>query len=120
MKQFLLYLRQQADEITDILSNKQREIIWDVEARSRAKSQASCYLCGDVSKYGQTMYRDHCHLSGRFRGTSCLECNLKHSSLHQLKIPVTMHKGAKYDLHFLIENLHTVNEEFLVIPTNTE
>ena len=120
MKQFLLYLRQQADEITNILSKKQREMIWDAEARSRAKSQTSCYLCGEVFKRGQTTYRDHCHLSGRFRGMSCLVCNLKHSSLHQLKIPVIMHNGAKYDLHFLIENLHTVNEEFSVIPKNTE
>ena len=36
MENFLLYLRRQADEIEDILSNKQKKMCWGREAQERA------------------------------------------------------------------------------------
>ena len=78
---FVVYLRRQADEIEDILLNKQKKMRSDREAQERAKSQTCCFLCGKRLKRGDR-FRDHDHLSERFRRMACLVCNLKFSSLH--------------------------------------
>ena len=51
---------------------------------------------------------------------SCLVCNLKFSSLHQLKIPIIMHNSSRYDLHFIVRMLHKVTMKFSIIPKDTE
>ena len=119
MEEFLQFLRRQAKEITDLLTNKQKSMRWDAEAKKRAASQTHCYLCGKRLKPGGR-FRDHDHLSGRFRGMSCLVCNLKFSSLYQLKIPIIMHNSFWYDLHFIVRMLDKVNMRFSIIPKNTE
>ena len=51
---------------------------------------------------------------------ACLPCNLKYSSLHQLKIPIIMHNSSGYDLHFIIRSLHKVNDRISIVPKNSE
>ena len=120
MENFLLYLRKQKEEINKILTEKQKPMIWDEEAKERAKGQNRCYICNKKLLHNYERYRDHDHLSGCFRGISCNICNLKYSSLHQLKIPLIAHNSSRYDQKFLIRELHKVNERVTIIPKNTE
>lgn len=120
MQEFLHYLERQRKQIEKILQEKQKPMKWDREAKERAKGQTHCYLCNKLLRYKYERFRDHDHLSGIFRGMSCNVCNLKYSSLYQLKIPIIMHNASGYDLHFIIRRLHLVKENVTVIPKNTE
>ena len=45
--------------------------------------------------------RDHCHLTGKYRGSAHSICNLKFNVSNE--IPVVFHNGSNYDYHFIIK-----------------
>ena len=50
--------------------------------------------------------RDHCHITGKYRGSPHRDCNLKlQISADKIKIPVIFHNLKGYDSHFIIEKL---------------
>ena len=50
--------------------------------------------------------RDHCHITGQYRGAAHRDCNLKWSiSSDKLKIPVIFHNLKGYDCHFIMQKL---------------
>ena len=46
--------------------------------------------------------KDHCHYTGKFRGTTHSICNLNYND--QKEIPVIIH-NATYDTHFILNQL---------------
>lgn len=64
--------------------------------------------------------RDHCHLTGKFRGAACNQCNM----LMRLKrvVPMVAHNCRGYDSHFFLQAIDKDDplKEIKVIPTNTE
>ena len=69
----------------------------------------NCHICGSrilkkLSKsinYGK--FRDHCHYTGKYRGTAHSICHLRFSVPNE--IPVVFLKSSNYDHHFIIEEL---------------
>ena len=50
--------------------------------------------------------RDHCHITGKYRGSAHRKCNLKlQISAEKIKIPVIFHNLKGYDSHLIIEKL---------------
>ena len=50
--------------------------------------------------------RDHCHVTGKYRGSAHKNCNLKlQISAEKIKIPVIFHNLKGYDSHFIIQKL---------------
>lgn len=121
MQMFLDYLQSQQNRIHDIMEDGTKPMKWDERAKERASAQHNCcYICSKKLRYSYERYRDHDHLSGEFRGIACLVCNLKHTSDHNMKIYVIMHNASGYDLHFLVRELHHINQKVSIIPRNTE
>jgi len=52
--------------------------------------------------------RDHCHLTGRYRGPAYSNCNLNYKDLHC--IPIVFHNLSGYDAHFIIKEIATAYE----------
>jgi len=48
---------------------------------------------------GEDKVRDHCHLTGKFRGAAHNECNLQYRVPRF--IPVFFHNVSRYDAHLL-------------------
>ena len=66
--------------------------------------------------------RDHCHITGKYRGSAHQECNLKlRVNPEELKIPVIFHNLRGYDSHFIMQeigeivNKHTMSYEYQCI-----
>jgi len=78
-----------------------------------------CHICdGEFSK-ADIKVRDHCHLSGKFRGAAHDICNLKYRV--PKFYPVVFHNLSGYDTHLFIKKLHGNNGERInCIPTNEE
>ena len=70
--------------------------------------------------------RDHCHVTGKYRGSAHQNCNLKlQISAEKIKIPVIFHNLKGYDSHFIIQQLGELIKEgeeisINIIPQNTE
>ena len=74
--------------------------------KSNFKNAKRCHIC--KKKYGEDdePVRDHCHVTGKYRGSAHQSCNLKWQiSAEKIKIPVVFHNLKGYDSHFIINEL---------------
>ena len=60
-----------------------------------------CHICNE--ELGEDSVRDHCHLSGKFRGAAHEVCNLKYKV--PTFFPVVFHNLSGYDSHLFIKTL---------------
>ena len=50
--------------------------------------------------------RDHCHITGQYRGSPYQDCNLKlKMKPEEIKIPVIFHNLRGYDSHFIMQTI---------------
>ena len=69
--------------------------------------------------------RDHCHVTGKFRGSAHQECNLKLKvNTTNVKIPVIFHNLRGCDAHFTMQEIGKIGKEknlgINCIPNNME
>ena len=65
-----------------------------------------CHICGEKYTDKDVHVRDHCHITGKFRGSVHQECNLKlRIKTENLKIPVIFHNLRGYDSHFIMQQI---------------
>ena len=70
------------------------------------KTMDECHICGEKYTDKDVRIRDHCHITGKFRGSAHQEYNLKLRIKHEnLKIPVIFHNLRGYDSHFIMQRI---------------
>jgi hypothetical protein len=62
--------------------------------------------------------RDHCHLTGEYRGAAHSCCNLRARTNYD--IPVFVHNLTGYDAHLLFQEMEKVAGDISVVATNSE
>ena len=75
----------------------------DEESFQRAKE---CHICMIPYITGDVKVRDHCHITGKYRGSAHQECNLNYSLTN--KIPVVFHNLKGYDSHFIMQEISDI------------
>ena len=55
------------------------------------QDSTKCWICESDSIDGDFKVRDHCHITGKHRGSSHTDCNINVKSNH--KIPVVFHNS---------------------------
>ena len=87
------------------------------EEEQMFQNAINCHICG--FELGADRVRDHCHLTGKYRGAAHNECNLNYSFTG--RIPVILHNLRGYDSHIIMQGLGKLkNKEISCIPNNTE
>ena len=77
----------------------------------------SVIFCG--FELGDDRVRDHCHLTGKFRGAAHNECNLNYSFTR--RIPVILHNLRGYDSHLIMQGIEKLKERKInCIPNSTK
>ena len=67
---------------------------------------AKCHICDKPYKDKDIRVRDHCHITGKFRGSAHQVCNLKlQIKPETIKIPVIFHNLRGYDSHFIMQQI---------------
>ena len=74
--------------------------------KQRFKTMDRCHICGEKYTDKDVRVRDHCHITGKFRGSAHQECNLKlRIKPEDIKIPVIFHNLRRYDSHFIMQQI---------------
>ena len=73
-----------------------------------------CWICGKLIDLDDNKVRDHCHITGKYRGSSHWKCN---KSLKICKkVPVIFHNLKGYDSHLICKELSKFGFKITVIP----
>ena len=65
-----------------------------------------CHICREKYTDKDVRVRDHCHITGKFKGSAHQECNLKlRIKPENIKIPVIFHNLRGYDSHFIMQQI---------------
>ena len=68
-----------------------------------------CHICNKKYTDKDIRVRDHCHITGKYRGSSHQECNLKlRVNPEEVKIPVIFHNLRGYDSHFIMQEIGAI------------
>ena len=85
------------------------------------KTMDGCHICGEKYTDKDVRVRDHCHITGKFRGSAHQECNLKFRiKPENLKKPVIFHNLHGYDSHFIMQQIGEIAKKHVYTNKNRE
>ena len=87
-----------------IRDNFNKPLIMTEEDDEAFTKATHCHICEKKYKVDDVPVRDHCHITGKYRGSAHQTCNLQISA-EKIKIPVIFHNLKGYDSHFIINEL---------------
>ena len=105
------------------------------ENQQEFKKATTCHICDKEYTEKDIRVRDHCHITGKYRGSAHMDCSNLQLRINpkQIKIPVIFHNLRGYDSHFIMQeigaivknNTYTKNEKEIkmdinAIPNNME
>ena len=78
----------------------------------------TCRICKKLIDNDDEKVRDHCHVTGKFRGAAHWDCNINFQLTK--KIPVIFHNLRGYDSHLIFCELSKFDVKIEVIPNRLE
>ena len=95
-----------------------KNLIMSAEENERFEMAHVCWICGKLIDAGDNKVRDHCHITGKYRGAAHYSCNI---NLKVSKnVPVIFHNLKEYDSHLIFKELSKFNVKISVIPKGLE
>ena len=77
-----------------------------------------CWICKKLIDNDEEKVRDHCHVTGKFRGRANWNCNINLQLTK--KVPVIFHNLRGYDSHLIFNELDKFDVKIKVIPNGLE
>ena len=82
------------------------------EDEEEFKKTTTCHICDKKYTEKDIRVRDHCHITGKYRGSAHQDCNLKlRINPKEIKIPVIFHNLRGYDSHFIMQQIGQIAKE---------
>ena len=83
------------------------------EDEEKFKTSDKCHICNKKYSYEDIRVRDHCHITGKYRGSAHQECNLQlRVNPEEVKIPVIFHNLRGYDSHFIMQEIGAIVKDY--------
>ena len=129
IEKFIQHLFREVKDCQKIITERvKRRLVMTKKDEEDFQNAKKCWICQRQYKpdEGENIpVRDHCHITGKYRGSAHKKCNFRlQISAEKIKIPVVFHNLKGYDSHFIIEKLgDIIKQEPLnvkVIATNAE
>ena len=95
-----------------------KELVMTNEDNKDFENSTKCRICDNDYVDTDVKVRDHCHITGKYRGSAHRDCNII-VKLNQ-KIPVVFHNLKNYDSHLIMQELGKLNLKINVIPNGLE
>ena len=113
IEKFIEWLEKDVEYICNI--KKEKMIFGEKEAED-FNNETDCWIC--KGELGPDKVRDHCHLTGRYRGAAHNQCNLKYRKIPFT--PVVIHNLTNYDAHLFVKHLGYSEGDISCIANNDE
>ena len=75
-------------------------------------------ICSHAYVEGDVKVRDHCHVTGKYRGSAHRDCNINVKLNH--KIPIVFHNIKNYGSHLIMQELGKCNFKINVLSNGLE
>ena len=83
-----------------------KPLVMTEENETDFRKATKCYICDRQYQDKDIRVRDHCHITGKFRGSAHQDCNLKlQINSEKIKIPVFFHNLKGYDSDFIMQQI---------------
>ncbi|XP_015781366.1 uncharacterized protein LOC107359396 [Tetranychus urticae] len=121
---FINYIFEEQDKIVEYLEKQIDEFgklqKLSLEEENIFKNSENCIFCNKLIKDNNIKVRDHCHITGKFRGAAHRNCNI--NAKISKEIPVYLHNGSKYDFKLFTKKLYARKDinKLDIIPSTEE
>ena len=95
-----------------------KNLIMSAEEEEMFQSSNKCWICNKLFDLVDEKVRDHCHISGKFRGAAHFSCNANLKITK--KVPVIFHNLRGYGGHLIIKEINNSDVIIDVIPNGLE
>ena len=95
-----------------------KNLIMSEEEEHLFQQSNSCWICKKLIDNDEEKVRDHCHVTGKFRGAAHWDCNINFQLTK--KVPVIFHNLRGYDSHLIFYELKNFDVKIDVIPNRLE
>ena len=104
---FMEKMLEEVEYCKDIIKKHFNEpLVMTEDDKMHFKLVNKCHICSEKYTEKDVHVRDHCQITGKFRGSAHQECNLKlRIKPENLKIPVVFHNLRGYDSHFIMQHI---------------
>ena len=118
---FLDRIMHDATEIRQILKIKTAMKKLTSDQKREYGECTKCHICMKEIRAADKKVRDHCHLTGEFRGAAHNSCNLLYRiKPDNVKIPCVMHNLKGYDAHLILSAVKPRHGKVECIPNTME
>ena len=95
-----------------------KNLIMSEEEEHLFQQSNSCWICEKLIDHDNEKVRDHCHVTGKFRGAAHWSCNINFQLTK--KVSVIFHNLRGYDSHLIFNELNKFDVKIEVIPNRLE
>ena len=101
-----------------IKQNFNKVMIISKKEQNDFKNSKSCHICNKEYNDEYVPVTDHCHVTGKYRGSAHSDCNLSYRLTN--KVYIIFHNLRGYDSHLVMQEIEKFNKYINVIPNNME
>ena len=95
-----------------------KEPVMTKEDNENFKNSTKCWICDNDYIDTDVKESDHCHITGKDRGSTHRDCNINLKLNH--KILIVFHNLKNYDSHLIMQELGKFNLKISVMPNGLE
>ena len=95
-----------------------KNLIMSAEEEERFQLSNNCWICDKLFDVRDKKVRDHCHITGKYRGAAHWSCNINFKLIK--KILVIFHNLRGYDIHLIIKEIGKLDVKISIIPNGSE
>ena len=120
IKEFIEWVFEQEKYCNRIINKHfNKKLKMTIEDEENYQNSQNCWICDQKIINNKDKVRDHCHITGKFRGIAHRECNSKLRIPR--KIPIIFHNLEGYDGHLIFRELNNFKDiDVQVIPKTDE
>ena len=91
------------NEMAFYFKNTKKDIIMSKKDEEDYRNNNICRLCEKFIEFDKV--RDHCHLTGKYRGPAHSKCNINVTQEHSTFIPFIFHNFSNFGCHMFFKKL---------------